>query len=136
MNQANVTHLNRDVRFAAVAPDLGGNPSYGPSAAPQRPYTPRPYSPRPDNQDGTAGPRKFVAKGHDAQLQEAQYGTLLVTLTTMSGAVITGTVTKRDKFTITLRHSQGENAGQDEIFYKHAIEGVLIARPGRTAFAN
>lgn len=130
MNQANITHLSRDVRFPA---SQHGSPSHDPSAALPRPYSPRPYGPRPDNQDGTAGPRKFVAKGHDAQLQEAQYGNLATTLTTLSGAVITGTIVKRDKFTITLRHSIGKNIGQDEIFYKHAIEGVLITR---TSFTN
>jgi sRNA-binding regulator protein Hfq len=133
MNQANVTHLNRDVRFAAPAQDLGGNPSYGP----ERAAGPRPYTPRPFNQNqNEGGPRKFVAKGHDAQLQEAQYGNLATTLTTMNGNTFAGTVVKRDKYTITLRHSTGDAAGQDEIFYKHAIEGILIARPARPAYTN
>lgn len=105
MNQDNVSHLNRDPRFT------GG-------------LTPRP----PFGRDTGQAPRKFVAKGHDAQLQDAQMGRLPTTLTLVSGAVFTGIITKRDKYTITLRHESGSAAGMDEIFYKHAIEGVLIDR--------
>jgi sRNA-binding regulator protein Hfq len=71
---------------------------------------------------------KFVAKGHDAQLQDAQYSKSKVILTMISGASISGLLVKRDKFTITIRHQSGEYIGQDEIFYKHAIEGVLVIR--------
>lgn len=109
----NITHLSRDVRYAA---------SSAPANHVPQPYVPRPYAPGEQ-------PRKFVAKGHDAQLQEAQYGKLETVLTVMSGTAFTGLVVRRDKFTITLRHTVGASIGQDEIFYKHAIEGVLINRP-------
>lgn len=79
--------------------------------------------PRPDFAAASAHKPKFVAKGHDAQLQDAQLGKLLTILTLVSGERYEGFILKRDKFTITLAHSGG-----DEIFYKHAIEGVLIKR--------
>jgi RNA chaperone Hfq len=72
--------------------------------------------------------KKFIAKGHDAQLQEAQIDRIPVELTTLSGVVVSGTVSRRDKYTISLRHGEGENVGRDEIFYKHAIESVLLVR--------
>lgn len=76
--------------------------------------------------------KKFVAKGHDSQLQDAQYGKNRVRITLTSGSVINGTISRRDKFTITLRHENTEAnasngiANLDEIIYKHAIEGVLV----------
>lgn len=110
MNQDNVSHLSRNPRLAAVA--LPEFDLRGPS------------------RDGASQPhKKFVAKGHDAQLQDAQINKLPTTITLISGAVWVGTVSKRDKFTITLHHAEGTPvAGMDEIFYKHAIEGVLIDR--------
>lgn len=74
--------------------------------------------------------KKFVAKGHDSQLQDAQHGRLPVTITTLSGTPFNGTIARRDKYTITLRHNSPGTVvdGQDEIFYKHAIESVLIDR--------
>lgn len=77
---------------------------------------------------GTETRKKFIAKGHDAQLQDAQYGKFEVRLALLSGDKCYGTVVKRDKFTITLRHNGGEFDGQEEIFYKHAIESVLVFR--------
>ena len=104
MTQANVTHLNRDPRSYGTTPGVTPRPPFNPD--------------RP----------KFVAKGHDAQLQDAQINKLPTVITLTSGAVITGTIAKRDKYTITLCHTSGESAGYNEIFYKHAIEGVLIKR--------
>ena len=106
MNQNNVTHLNRDVRHIMNA----SSPS---------------FSTRPTNQ---FPPKKFTAKGHDAQLQDAQFGKIATTITLIGGTVCRGLITRRDKFTITLRHTEGTNVGMEEIFYKHAIEGVLIER--------
>ena len=77
-------------------------------------------------------PNKYMAKGHDAQLQNAMYGKNEVQLQIMgSDREVHGTILRRDKFTITLTHLNGhingENvSGMDEIFYKHAIESVLI----------
>lgn len=111
MNQDNVTHLSRDVRFEA------------------RPVlhvaTPRPPFNRQLGEPTSAPHKKFVAKGHDAQLMDAQMSHAAVTLNTISGATFDGTISRRDKFTITLRDKEG----QDEIFYKHAIESVRILRP-------
>lgn len=62
--------------------------------------------------------KKFVAKGHDAQLQEAQFNNYEVEVALMSGGEpIIGRITKRDKYTITV-------AGL--IIYKHAIETIGI----------
>lgn len=72
--------------------------------------------------------RKFVAKGHDSQLQDAQSNKLPVAMTLMSGMTVRGTIVRRDKYTITLRYSSGTCEGMDEIYYKHAIESVLIER--------
>lgn len=68
--------------------------------------------------------KRFIAKGHDSQLQDAQYSGAKTTLNLMSGISVTGKLLRRDKYTITLLHEKGE-----EIFYKHAIEGVLISAP-------
>jgi sRNA-binding regulator protein Hfq len=87
---------------------------------------------RPDVRPVEGEKKKFVAKGHDSQLQDAQYGKNRVRITLMSGSTINGTISRRDKFTITLRHEHNERnvdsgvAGLDEIIYKHAIEGVLV----------
>jgi sRNA-binding regulator protein Hfq len=72
----------------------------------------------------------FVAKGHDAQLMDAQNNVTPTTISLISGGSYEGIIVKRDKYTITLRHAEGLGleAGQDEIFYKHAIEGVRIRR--------
>lgn len=70
--------------------------------------------------------KKFVAKGHDAQLQDAQYGKYPVVITTQAGEAILGRISRRDKFTITVTLAAGKHAGQDLIVYKHAIESVLI----------
>lgn len=109
-DQANVSHAPRDVRkdpLTNVLPIFGNVEHTG-------------FAPR----------KKFIAKGHDAQLMDAQFGNLETVITTMSGSEFVGTIVKRDKFTITLRHCSETVAlaGQDEIFYKHAIESVRIAR--------
>jgi Uncharacterized host factor I protein len=108
-NIAGTIHANRDPRTPTTPsyPGQGSNPGQGSFPA----------------------KRKFVAKGHDAQLQEAQLGQIPVELTMMSGISHFGIITKRDKFTITLTHSDGgdpDRTGCPEIFYKHAIEGVLL----------
>lgn len=70
--------------------------------------------------------KKFVAKGHDSQLQDAQYGKHPVEITTLAGEIIKGTVSRRDKFTITVLLASGGHTGKDLIIYKHAIESVLV----------
>jgi len=98
-----------------------------------RPGTLRaPYQPRPEYRppvEGAAPKKKFEAKGHDRQLQEAQFGKNRVRITTVAGERFYGTITRRDKFTVTLLHEHKagvEHSGLEEIFYKHAIEGVLV----------
>lgn len=105
-SQNNISHFNRDVR----------------TEAPKANAFERGQSSRPQEH------RKFVAKGHDAQLMDAQMNGLQTTIALMSGNAVTGTIVKRDKFTITLRYSAGTHAGTEEIFYKHAIESVMIVR--------
>jgi len=117
MNQDNVSHLNRDVRIAPGAK----------AASSERNIATLPYRPRPAYTPPSDGDRKkFIAKGHDSQLQDAQINKTLTVITLLCGEVARGSILRRDKYTITLRHSDGVNAGRDEIFYKHAIQGVLI----------
>lgn len=72
-------------------------------------------------------PKKFVAKGHDAQLQEAQYGKFTVTVTPISDPDLfyTGHITRRDKYTVTILNPL---TGIESIIYKHAIEAIQIDR--------
>jgi len=114
VNQTNVTHLNRDPSSYVGGGFQRATQSGG---VQQRP----PFSHSGDKP-------KFVAKGHDAQLQDAQINKHPTTISLMSGDKVNGIVVKRDKFTITLRYTGGTDAGLDEIFYKHAIESVLIKR--------
>lgn len=112
MNQSNASHLPNVRAYVSDA-------------------QPRPR-PRPDFQAAASeAPRKrFVAKGHDAQLQDAQMNGLPVRITCLSGIVVNGTITRRDKYTVTLQHD-AENAadgGEQEIFYKHAIESILVKK--------
>jgi RNA chaperone Hfq len=77
--------------------------------------------------------KKFVAKGHDSQLQDAQHNKHPVEIMTTSEVTLAGTISRRDKYTITLRLSRGTDAGKDLIVYKHAIESVLIDRAAAEA---
>jgi len=82
-----------------------------------------------DNERPAFGERKkFVAKGHDRLLENAQYGKNRVRLALMDGSNVYGKVVARDKFTITLQHepSDREESGLAECFYKHSIQGVLV----------
>lgn len=69
--------------------------------------------------------KRFVAKGHDAQLQDAQHARRVITINTMSGESHSGIIARRDKFTVTLETTGGDH----EIFYKHAIESIGIGAP-------
>jgi sRNA-binding regulator protein Hfq len=81
------------------------------------------HSARPDD---TRVHRKFVAKGHDAQLQEAQMNNFQVVVNLMySETSIRGVIARRDKWTITVTPKEGASY----IIYKHAIESVQIIRP-------
>lgn len=76
-------------------------------------------------------PKKFVAKGHDAQLQEAQYNSLPVYLLLLDAPADgweEGKIVRRDKYTVTFRCATGQFAGLDQIVYKHAIAKVVIKR--------
>lgn len=83
----------------------------------------------------SSAPGKYIAKGHDAQLQQAMYSKSPVKLQLlgMGGPYsVTGIIARRDKFTITLAHLYGDNSGMEEIFYKHAIASVLIEKNPET----
>lgn len=113
MSQSNVSHLPNVRAYVD-----GGRPrqDFGANAA---------------NQANDGARKRFVAKGHDAQLQEAQLTSAPVQLTCVSGIVVKGIISRRDKYTVTLRHSEqtdNAEAGDHEIFYKHAIESVLIKK--------
>ena len=108
---SNVTHLN------------GNFPSSGLRKPLERQFT-TPSA----RVEGEQPHRKFVAKGHDSQLQDAQSNKHSVAMTLMSGMTVRGIIVRRDKYTITLRYSSGTCEGMDEIYYKHAIESVLIER--------
>lgn len=73
--------------------------------------------------------KRFVAKGHDAQLQDAQYQNAEIRVTTIGGDIAFGRIIRRDKFTITLEITQGSEQGAHEIFYKHGIESLQIKKP-------
>lgn len=106
-------HLNRDAVTYAEGP-------YRPQSQPR---------PRPNfshSQEG--GHKRFVAKGHDAQLQDAQHGKAPVVITTINDAIIRGTISRRDKWTITVLLDAPSSPGQELMVYKHAIESVLIAK--------
>lgn len=92
-------------------------------------YHDNPYRTRQAAND-SAPRKKFVAKGHDSQLQDAQFGKFPVEITTINDAAIfRGTISRRDKWTITLAISSGPDAGCEVIIYKSAIETVLIRKP-------
>ena len=98
-------------------------------------YEQRAQRPRAPFSQGGEAPRKFTPKGHDAQLHEAQNNQIPVRVRLVAGGKdIFGIVTKRDKFTITVRHNQESvDAGCDEILYKHAIESVMLLRDTQPA---
>lgn len=112
MNQSNVSHLSSFDRQPLSAPRS---------------------RPRTDSRHESSGAdqrKKFVAKGHDGQLQDAQYAKHPVTIITMGDITYQGTISRRDKYTITLLvdrvGSSTEHAGKDVIIYKHAIESVMV----------
>jgi RNA chaperone Hfq len=57
-------------------------------------------------------------KGHDAILAEVQQAKAAITVTLASGAVESGIVTGRDKYTITL--------DKNKVIYKHAIDKFVV----------
>lgn len=65
-----------------------------------------------------------VAKGHDAQLKDAQDNGKPVQVVTMAGETIKGNISNRDRYTITIR-----NGNQYSIYYKHSIESITIIQP-------
>ena len=128
MNQSNVSHLPNVRAYVSDAqPRPRPRPNFQAATAND---TPRP---RPDFQAAASdAPRKrFVAKGHDAQLQDAQMNGLPVRITCLSGIMVKGLIIRRDKYTVTLQHEatcDSAEQGDQEIFYKHAIESVLIKK--------
>ena len=67
--------------------------------------------------------KKFEAKGHDKQLQEAQNARHEVDVCTISGRQFNGEITRRDRYTVTIRTDD-----QTLIIFKHAIETIEILR--------
>lgn len=106
-NQSNVTHLSAAERTVARPVPRRTHDVYQPRAA------------------EVIAPKRFVAKGHDSQLQQAQYNKTPVLVITQAGMEYVGVIARRDRYTVTLTLSNGAHAGRDAIVYKHAIE-VLI----------
>lgn len=72
--------------------------------------------------------KRFVAKGHDSQLQEAQYDKSPVEIVTLAGETHSGKITRRDRYTITLALESGINSGRSLMLFKHAIESVMVLK--------
>lgn len=69
---------------------------------------------------------KFIAKGHDALLQEAQHAKTVVKIVAQSGETIEGVIVKRDKWTVTIAEVDRTASDEFAIVYKHAIETVRV----------
>lgn len=110
-NQSNVTHLSAAERTVA-------------RPVPRRTHDA--YQPRPAE---VIAPKRFVAKGHDSQLQQAQYEKTPVLVISQGGMEYTGVIVRRDRYTVTLTLSSGLNAGRQAIVYKHAIEVLIPLTP-------
>lgn len=67
-------------------------------------------------------PGKFVAKGHDRQLDEMKKANQEVTVI-IAGDGLTGKIVTKDKWTITLDCGRGEH----HLIYKHAIERIVFS---------
>jgi len=77
-------------------------------------------------QEGNGQKKKFEAKGHDKQLENAQFGRKLVTIVTLDGATYSGTIIKRDRYTVTI---QMEGEFECRMFFKSAIEQIKLPTP-------
>lgn len=67
----------------------------------------------------------FKAKGHDRQLEDAQYGKFEVEVLPLNADTpYIGKIVRRDKYTITV----DDGSGVDNLIYKHAIESIRIDR--------
>lgn len=90
----------------------------------------RDYSAQPQRQHAAPRPNeKFQAKGHDKQLQDAQYGDATVEVETISGTFYSGKLVRRDRYTVTLKSA----TGRERIIFKHAIECITVLRTGADA---
>ena len=73
----------------------------------------------------------FVAKGHDAQLMDAQNARKTVTVNFLSSTdPVMGNIVRRDRYTITLCDHHN---GDDTIYFKHGIESIKISSLPYTA---
>lgn len=84
-----------------------------------------PYTPSTDTRIGPTKPR-FVPKGHDRVLDDLQKSGAVCLVRRMGGEVDPGVVMKRDKFTVTIRHTEGDFAGGEEVIFKHDIAGIIV----------
>lgn len=76
--------------------------------------------------NGLTAKMPFKAKGHDRQLEDAQFGKFLTTVYLIGeDDPIVGKITRRDKFTITI--DDGSDDGE-ALIYKHAIRTLRINR--------
>ena len=114
IEQSTISHLSTYQRENLTGARPRPRPEFKSSSSYQSPDAPR---------------KKFVAKGHDNQLQDAQHNKFPVEVTMIGdGGVVRGTVSRRDKYTITVNLTAGTNVGKDLMIFKHAIESVMIDR--------
>lgn len=77
----------------------------------------------PHTQNPTDAPKKkFVATGHDRQLQDAQYGHNEVEVALTTGDFLVGRVIRRCRYTITIVTDSNE----EFIIFKHAIATIKV----------
>ena len=72
--------------------------------------------------DEHGGKPKFEAKGHDRQLEQAQFGGRQIEIETMSGALRVGVLIRRDRYTVTLRHP----GGSEPVSYTHLTLPTIL----------
>lgn len=80
---------------------------------------------QPGTNGGVNNAKKFIAKGHDAILKNAQDAGDMIKITAISGEIVIGKLVNRDKFTITVIE---DATGDKATFYKHAIESFKIVK--------
>lgn len=74
--------------------------------------------------NGGAGVQRARPEGHDAALSHVQNHAQPVTITRLNGSQITGIIVRRDRFTVTMERSVGNNTVVHSIIYKHAIDTI------------
>jgi sRNA-binding regulator protein Hfq len=80
--------------------------------------------------NGTTVPKH---KGHDAVLHAIQSQERIVTVMLQSGETMIGNLVGRDRFTMTIRPTQGLNKGRRVVIFKHAVESFFADEAPKTS---